>query len=241
MRFTTPEMLRKDPSMQWFLMIPYLNELRFHQWENIISMPKPSSHYKFLQGMWHYTNGIAKLHQSNNTGAAKIHYQALKKIVAKGANKQNIKKFRFNQLRIAQELLAANISEQQKDYKAMQEHAKVAINIHQEIGTKELPMWFLSTRRTLARAYYRKQQYTAALAIVKEGLKHYPNTPWLLHDLAQIYQAIGDKKQALHNYQLFLDNWHYADVVFPNMLGVKSAKTSWKNTSKRLRHKIGIR
>ncbi|MGA2655690.1 MAG: hypothetical protein ABSF18_06900, partial [Gammaproteobacteria bacterium] len=54
--------LRNEPTLQWFIPIPYFVEARFGMWKELLNEPMPESSYQYGLGMWYYVQGMALVH-----------------------------------------------------------------------------------------------------------------------------------------------------------------------------------
>ncbi|HEU5282007.1 MAG TPA: tetratricopeptide repeat protein [Gammaproteobacteria bacterium] len=209
-----PEWLAKEPTLQWFIPIPYFAKARFGLWKELLNEPMPRSDYQYALGMWHYARGMALAHTGEIKGAEK-ELVSLKKIRLKGETESNLGKQGHNLLRISNEILAATISNFQKNERLTLAHLKLAEKIQYDMGYHEPPDWYLPVKEILGDAYLKWGHPNEAIVMYEQDLKQYPKNGWALYGLAQALQEQKKNSEANQAEQQFKEAWKYADIPIP--------------------------
>lgn len=208
--------LVNEPSLQWFIPIPYFVKARFGMWEELLNEPMPKSEYQYALGMWHYVRGMALAH-TNHLKDAEKELSNLKKIIAEGKTEteSNLGKPGHNLLKIANEILAATIANFRGDEKSTLMHLKLAAKIQHDMGYHEPPDWYFPVKEILGDAYLKWGHPKEAVSMYEQDLKQYPKNGWALYGLAKALQKLGKDKEAIQVQQEFNESWKYADIPTP--------------------------
>ncbi len=209
--------LAKEPTLQWFIPIPFYVEARFDMWNEISKEPMPKATYQYALGMWHYARGMALAH-TNDVKASGHELLSLQKIIAKGAAENNLSKQGHNLLKIANEILAATLANIQGNEKSTFVHLKLADKIQYDMGYHEPPDWYFPVKEMLGDAYLKWNHPKEAITMYEKDLKQYPKNGWALYGLSKALRKIGNDKQADRVEAEFKEAWKYADVSVPTEL-----------------------
>src|SRR3990167_1706849 len=206
--------LANEPTLQWFIPIPYFVEARFGTWKELFDEPMPKSEYQYALGMWHYVQGMALAHTDHIKDSEK-ELSSLKKIIAKGKTESNLGKSGHNLLKIASEILSATIANFQGNEKSTLTHLKLAAKIQHDMGYHEPPDWYFPVKEILGDAYLKWNHPAKAVAMYNQDLKQYPKNGWALDGLAQALRKQGKNNAADQIEQQFKEAWKYADIPAP--------------------------
>lgn len=206
--------LVNEPTLQWFIPIPYFVEARFGMWKELLNEPMPQSNYQYALGMWHYAQGMALAH-TDHIKDAKKELSSLRKIIAKGKIESNLGKQGHNLLKIASEVLAAAIANFQRNEKSTLTHFKLAAKIQNDMRYHEPPDWYFPVKEILGDAYLKWDHPAEAVAMYNEDLKQYPKNGWALYGLAQALRKQRKNSEADQVLQQFKEAWKYADIPAP--------------------------
>lgn len=209
-----PAWLANDPSLQWFIPIPYFVEARFGMWDNILKESKPNEKYQYALGMWHYARGLAFAHAGNIT-VAKNESSALKKIIDKGPADNNLQKNGIHLLKIADSILKATLANIQGNENLTISHLKTAIKIQDDMGYHEPPDWYFPAKEALGDAYLHWNHPKQAINMYEQDLKQYPKNGWALFGLAKSLRQLGKNQAADHIENEFKEAWKYSDIPAP--------------------------
>lgn len=209
-----PTWLKNQSSLQWFIPIPYFVKTRFGLWEAILKEPKPNHSYQYAQGMWHYSQGVAQVHLENSK-LAKGHLTQLQQIIKKGPVEQNLEIKGVKLLKIAENVLHAQLTDAAKNESSTIKHLKIAAALQQSMGYHEPPDWYFPVNEMLAEAYLKRNHPKKALVYYQIALKQYPNNPWVLYQLIKTYNQLGKTQDAEITKKLFEQAWKNADIPKP--------------------------
>lgn len=209
--------LANEPSLQWFIPVPYYVEARFGLWRNILKEPMPKANYQYATGMWHYARGMAFTHLKKIKDA-ELELFSLQNIMHKGSIPENLEKSGYNQLTLASEILSAALANAHHNEKLTISHLQTASKIQQEIGYREPPDWYFPVKQVLGDAYFKWGYSKDAVRVYKEDLKEYPLNGWSLFGLAKALRKLKRDEEAEHVEIVFRESWKYADVTPPSQI-----------------------
>lgn len=209
-----PSWLANEPSLQWFIPIPYYVKLRFGLWHDVLKEPMPKATYQYALGMWYYAQGMALSH----TGAiknAELNAKKLQQLIHKGSTINNLDQDGVDLLTMANEILMGTIADHLHNEKSAIAHLKRADKIQQDMGYHEPPDWYFPVKEMLGDVYLKWNHPQEAIAMYKEDLKQYPQNGWALYGWSQALRKMGNIKQAEEIATAFKAAWKYADTPTP--------------------------
>ncbi len=208
------EWIKENPELQGFLTIPYYVMARFGMWNEILAEPTPNKDYVYVLGMWHYIRGLALAH-TNKIDDANKELDKLRTIISKGVSGIALGESGFNLLKIANEILAANIASIKNNEAETFSHLKVAAKIQHDMGYHEPPDWYFPVKEAQGYAYLHFNHPTEAIETFVEALKQYPDNGWALYGLTQSLIKQGKNSAAAQVNEKFKRAWQYADIESP--------------------------
>ena len=206
--------LTNEPSLQWFIPIPYFVEARFGMWNDVLKEPKPNEKYQYALGMWHYAQGMAMIH-TGNTINAENESAALNKIISKGPTDNNLQKNGIDLLKIAELILKATIADHRGKEHLTLSYLKTADKIQHDMGYHEPPDWYFPIKEALGDAYLKWNHPKQATEMYLQDLKQYPKNGWALFGLIKSLKQLGKKQEADNVNKKFKQAWQYADDPKP--------------------------
>ena len=206
--------LASEPTLQWFIPIPYFVEARFGMWKELLNEPMPKSSYQYALGMWHYVQGMALVH-TGHINDSERELSSLKNIIAKGNAENNLGEQGHNLLKIASEVLTATIANFQGNEKSTITHLKLAAKIQHDMGYHEPPDWYFPVKEILGDAYLKWNHPAEAIAMYNQDLKQYPKNGWALYGISRALKKQGKNKEAEQVEREFKNAWRYADISVP--------------------------
>ncbi|MCX7115288.1 MAG: hypothetical protein NTW08_05220 [Gammaproteobacteria bacterium] len=224
-----PTWLKHDPSLQWFIPIPYYVEARFALWDAILNEPKPKAKYQYALGMWHYARGMAYINQ-DNIKSSKMELSKLNKIIQQGPGNNTLEQEGISVLKLANEILNATMSDHEGNEKSVFTHLNTAEKIQHDMRYHEPPDWYFPIKEALADAYLKWHHPEKAQAMYEKTLLQYPKNGWVLYGLAKSLRALNKEQEATRIEEEFKLAWKYADIPTPILL--LPFKNSLRDTSK---------
>lgn len=185
-----PSALSIDPPLgsyvQYVYMTPMLMNVRFHKWDELLTMKEPPVTKGYAGILFHFGKGFA--------------YAATNKISeAENARKQIIELMKDENLtipikpfsaaiegaKVAEQMLAGFIAEKQNHFNDAIEHYKKAASIEADMVYNEPRDWFISPKQYLGAVYLKAGRWKDAQMIFEKDLKVNADNVWSLHGLQQ--------------------------------------------------------
>ena len=210
-------MMRKPGlgTLQHFYSIPLYNQVRFGQWQQILSMPAPAKDLIYPTGVWHYARGMAFTRQGRLAEAEK-ELKAVQAIAADPAL-ETVTIWDINStarlIKIAAEVLSGELAAQQGEYEAAIAHLKTAVNLEDQLTYTEPADWSYPVRQSLGAILLASDRPQSAEEVYRQDLDRYPRNGWALFGLRQSLQAQGKPNAAKTVQRSFDKAWQNADVT----------------------------
>lgn len=198
---------------QTFLSTPVFTMVRFGMWDEILKEPQPGKGVLFLQGVMHYARGLAFL-RKNQTSRARAELTELHAIASDPKSTDTLIGLSNagKLLRIAEELLHAEIDGQAREWLTAIAHADRAVRLQDTLPYNEPPDWYYPSRQTLGALLIESGAAEEAEAVYREDLKKYPANGWSLYGLRQSLTAQKRIEEAGDVEGRLIDAWADADV-----------------------------
>lgn len=209
--------LMRQPGMgfgQHFASMPLFSMVRFGKWDAIRKYPKPANDVPYMQGLWHYAQGMAEA-RTNRVEVANRHLDALAKLAADprtaGVTSWDIDG-KPTILLIARDMLSGEIKATQGKYPEAIELLEKAVRTEDSLNYDEPPPWFYAVRHSLGAVLLKVGRATDAEKVYREDLERYPANGWGLIGLANAQKAQGKTFEAEQTMSQFRSAWRRADV-----------------------------
>ena len=204
--------------LQDFASTPLLAYTRFGKWNEILTIPAPSTDIKHLSLMRHYARGIAFIRKGNMKEAQEEldAIAALKKdpeletLVATANNTSN------RIANIAYEVVAGELAALKGDVSTAIEHLENAVVFEDGLTYTEPAAWHIPTRQNLGAVLMKAGNYVAAAKIYKEDLDVLRQNGWSLMGLHNSLKAQGKIQEANAIKQEFEKAWEHSDITIDN-------------------------
>jgi tetratricopeptide (TPR) repeat protein len=209
------EALGTVPILQGFLVVPYWALVRFGKWDDILADQGPRHKTSFTEGAWRYARAMALIGKGR-IGDANKELATLKKIVADPALKGQVtfsNNTGYAVLRIAPEVVAAELAARRKDFDTALLHLERAVRYEDSLIYQEPPDWHAPVRQSLGAVLLQAGRADEAEAVYWEDLKKNPETGWSLFGLLQALKAQGKNDEAALVEQRFKKAWKDADIT----------------------------
>jgi len=198
------------PPLEGFMTIPMAVNVRFHKWDAILAMKPPDAEMKTTVGFWHFARGMAL------TGKGKIsEAEAEYKIVAE-AEKATPPDAIFNMpinnktkdiLKIAENVLGAQVALAKKDNAAAAEMLREAVAVQDTLRYGEPPDWFFPVRESLGGVLLTSGDAKGAEQVFRDDLAKNPRNPRSLFGLHRALKAQDRNSDAWFVEQEFRKAW----------------------------------
>lgn len=212
-----PDLMR-NPEMagilQHFYSIPIYTDVRFGQWQKILATPEPPSDLNYPTGVWHYARGMALIAQGESS-QAEAELAALQSLAA-APDLQELKIFGLNStatiLKIASDILTAQLAAARSDYPKAIAHLQSAIATEDALVYTEPADWYHPTRQFLGTILLRAKRPEEAEEVYRSELAIYPDNGWSLSGLTRSLEAQGKTQEARAVQAQFQSAWQDADI-----------------------------
>lgn len=202
------------PFLQDFASTPLLAYTRFGKWNEILSIPAPSSNIKHLNLIRHYARGLAFIRKGNSK-EAKEELEALAQLkndseletLVATPNNASI-----HSANIAYEVVAGELAAMEGDLSKAIEHLSSAVVFEDGLTYTEPAAWHIPTRQNLGAVLMQAKRYGEAEKIYKEDLAVLRQNGWSLIGLYNAYMAQGKVIEAKKIKKEFDSAWEHADI-----------------------------
>ncbi len=207
--------------LQDYWVTPLKANVQFAQWKAILETPAPDSDLAYPTAMWHFAQGMAKLHLSDvDMNAVQGHLDKLARAAADPAfDKLMIgpKHPLSATLKIAEKVLAGTIANAKKDYRAAIAAFEQGVALEDAIAYYEPPLWHQPVRQKLGAVLLAAGKPKAAEAVYQEDLKRNPENGWSLYGLQQSFLAQNREKDAIEAAKRLDAAWEHSDVLLSQL------------------------
>jgi tetratricopeptide (TPR) repeat protein len=206
--------LKQVPLLAVFRAVPYYALTRFGKWDEMLREPEPPAFSPYLNGLWHYSRGIAFVGKGEVDSAEK-ELQQLNELLKNGALDHPL--FSPNKARavlsIAPEVLAGEIAAAKKNYDTAIAHLERAVRLEDALIYTEPAEWHYPPRHTLGAVLLEANRAPEAETVYWADLKQNRNNGWALFGLMQALRAQGKSAEAALVEARFKKAWARADFT----------------------------
>lgn len=221
-RARTAEEIMRQPgwgTLQHYYTIPYYVAVKFQLWDTILAIKPGFNDLIYPKAILHYARGMALVAKEKISEAEK-EWEALSAI-SKDPGLKEITIWGINSsediVRIATNVLAAQLHRAKKDYAKAIELYKVAIEIEDNLNYDEPPDWFFSVRHFLGGVYLECGKFKEAEKTYREDLTTYKDNGWALFGLFLSLKNQA-KPEATSVKKKFDESWRYANTPIEKII-----------------------
>jgi tetratricopeptide (TPR) repeat protein len=189
-------MLHEMPMAETYVPYPIFTLVRFHRWDDVLTLPAPNPGMAMTNAFWHFARGSAFAAKGQIANA-----EAERKILATTRKETPADvefSFYFNKaqsfLYLAENILDARIAEAKGDHTQAISYWEKAVEVQDKLYYGEPPEWFYPVRESLGAALLLNGQAERAEAAFRADLEQYPRNPRSLFGLLRALEA--QKKSA---------------------------------------------
>ncbi|MGB7248389.1 MAG: hypothetical protein WBC73_05575 [Phormidesmis sp.] len=208
-------MMRKPGygTLQHYFSIPLYTQVKFEQWDEILSTSAPEADLVYPTGVWHYARGMAYAANGKVTEAEKS-LVALRAIEA-SPDLEGVTIWDINTtadlLEIASEALSGEILAVKGDYEGAIAHLKTGVTLEDALNYDEPASWYSPVRQMLGNVLLQANRPAEAEKIYREDLAIYPENGWSLKGLAKSLEAQDETAAAREAQRRLNIAWKQAD------------------------------
>jgi tetratricopeptide (TPR) repeat protein len=204
------------PPLEAFMTIPIQVEVRFHKWDQILALQQPDPAMQATISVWHFARGMA-FAGKGKIGEAEAEY----KIVAEAeANTPPdvifaapINNKTKDILKIAENVLGAEIAIAKHDPKSAVARLRQAVAIQDSLNYDEPPDWSYPVRESLGAVLLTSGNAAEAEKVFRDDLDRNPRNPRSLFGLRESLKAQGRGYDAQFVDKQFQSAWKSSAVL----------------------------
>ena len=198
------------PPLEGFMTIPMAVNVRFHKWDEILAMKAPDPEMKVTVAFWHFARGMAlagkgRIEEANEE--YKIVAETERATPPDAIFQMPINNKTKDILRIAENVLGAQIALAKKDNAATARMLREAVTVQDTLKYDEPQDWFFPVRESLGGALLMGGDAKGAEQVFREDLARNPRNPRSLFGLHQALTAQGRNSDAWFVEQEFRKAW----------------------------------
>jgi tetratricopeptide (TPR) repeat protein len=184
--------VKEMPPLEGFMTIPIAVDVRFHKWNEILTMPQPNADLKVQTVFWHFARGLA-LAANGKTNEAETEHKAVADAEANTPEDAQfsmpVKNKAKDVLKIARDVLGAKIALAKKDNAGAIALLQNAVAMQDSLKYSEPEDWFFPVRESLGAALLMNGDAASAEKAFREDLDRHPRNPRSLFGLEQALKA----------------------------------------------------
>jgi tetratricopeptide (TPR) repeat protein len=203
------------PFLQNFASTPMLAYTRFGKWNEILTIPEPSTEIKHLRLIRHYARGIAFI-RKNNAKEAREELYGIKELMVDPELEELIATSHNASIGIAKiafEVVAGELAALNGDLPKAITHMKKAVELEDQLTYTEPAAWYIPTRQNLGALLLKSGDFQEAEKIYKEDLEVLRQNGWSLMGLYQSLKAQNKMDEATTIKAEFDKAWKDADIT----------------------------
>lgn len=178
--------------LEGFMTIPMAVDLRFHKWNEILSMRQPDSAMKTTTMFWHFSRGMA-LAATGKLSEAEAEYKTVadaeQNTSPDEAFTMPVNNRTKDILKIAENVLGAKIAMAKKDNAKAIAMLTEAVSVQDSLKYGEPSDWFFPVRESLGAALLMNGDASGAEKVFRADLDRNPRNPRSLFGLQQSLKA----------------------------------------------------
>ena len=208
--------LKDMPFLEAFMTVSIQVEARFHKWDQILALPQPDPTMQATTSVWHFARGMA-FAAKGKIAEAEAEY----KIVADAEEHTPpdvvfappINNKTKDVLKIAENVLGAEIAMAKHDPKAAVARLRQAVAIQDSLNYNEPPDWSYPVRETLGAVLLTSGNAQEAEKVFRDDLERTPRNPRSLFGLREALKAQGRGYDAQFVDKQFQSAWKSSTVL----------------------------
>ena len=198
------------PPLEGFMTIPLAVDVRFHRWNDILSLSAPDPAMKTTTVFYHFARGMAL------AGTGKITEAEAEYKFVSDAEKSTPEDVVFTMpvnnkakdiLNIAANVLGAKIAVAKKDNDSAVSMLRQAVSVQDSLKYGEPPDWFFPVRESLGAVLLSSGKTAEAEKVFRDDLDRNPRNPRSLFGLRESLKAEDRNYDADFIQKQFLSSW----------------------------------
>jgi tetratricopeptide (TPR) repeat protein len=206
--------VKEMSALDFFNTIPIEIMVRFHRWDEIMSLPEPDASLPMSSGAWHFARAMACAN-GGKLDQAGTELEALRKLAPEMAKVSMDPQGLHNAETIPQimtHFVEARIASAGHDTEAAIENLREAVSLEDSLDYNEPPDWLYPMREPLGAALLQAGKPAEAERVFREDLKRNARNPRSMFGLAESLKAQGKAAEAQTQERQFKIAWRNADT-----------------------------
>src|ERR1700704_3665260 len=202
--------VKQMPPLEGFMTIPMAVDVRFHKWDAILALKEPAPEMKTVVGFWHFSRGMALAGKGKISDAEaeyKIVSEAEKATPPDAIFQMPINNKTKDILKIAENVLGAQIALAKKDHVAAVGMLREAVVVQDMLKYDEPQDWFFPVRESLGGVLLMSGDAKGAEQVFRDDLARNLRNPRSLFGLHQALKAQDRNSDAWFVEQEFHKAW----------------------------------
>jgi tetratricopeptide (TPR) repeat protein len=207
------EAAKQEPALEEFTPSLLFSLVRFGQWEEILTLPKPPAELSYTTAIWHYARGMA-FAATKRFDDAQQENKALLDLAGSLPEDRTLGVTRAVDLaHIAERVLAGENAARQGQYDEAVTILDGAVKLEDALRYYEPPLWHIPVRHSLGAVLLHAKRAAEAERVYRLDLTQHPHNGWALFGLKQSLEAQQKTKEAASVEAEFRKAWGRADIT----------------------------
>jgi tetratricopeptide (TPR) repeat protein len=180
------------PPLEGVMTIPMAVDVRFHRWNDLVSMPAPDPALKTATVFYHFARGMG-LAGTGKLNEAEAEYKLVSEAEKSTPEDAVFTMPVFNKakdvLKIAENVLGAKIAVVKKDNDTALTMLREAVAVQDSLKYNEPPDWFFPVRESLGAVLLSSGNASEAEKVFRDDLERNPRNPRSLFGLREALKA----------------------------------------------------
>jgi pimeloyl-ACP methyl ester carboxylesterase/tetratricopeptide (TPR) repeat protein len=196
-----------------FPVTPWLAYVRFGQWQQMLTEPRPPAGQPYAAGIWHYGRALGFVAR-DQIARAQEELAALQAVMEHRAFKTTLKDLPLlTNLEMASRIVKGEISGRAGRHDEAVAVLREAVAIEDALPYSEPPIWHQPTRQVLGALLLQAGRPADAEAVYREDLQRVRENGWSLFGLARSLELQGRTTEAAAVRARFEKAWARADFT----------------------------
>jgi tetratricopeptide (TPR) repeat protein len=207
-------MLHDMPMAETYVPYPIFMLVRFHRWDDVLTLPAPNGGMAMTNAFWHFARGsaFAAKGQIANAEAERQILDTARQEAPADVEFSFYSNKAQSFLDLAENILDARIAAVKGDHKQTISDWEKAVEVQDKLYYGEPPEWFYPVRESLGAALLLNGRADRAEAVFRADLDQYPRNPRSLFGLLKSLEAQNKTANVEEVRQEFAAAWKNADV-----------------------------
>lgn len=207
-----PNMAKQLPPGELYVYTPFLTQLRFGKYDEVMKAPAPDAALPLANAIWLYAQGFAHAN-TGDLAAARADREALVKLRTGDFSRYELFAIPAPQMtEVALVSLDGEIARMSGDLPGAIAQFRKAMALERALPYTEPAYWHRPVAHLLGAALLQSGDAPGAEAVYRDSLRHYRRDGWALQGLAQALTAQGKAADAAAVRAEFQHAWSRADT-----------------------------